>query len=303
MKLSSVINKKLIFTDLKATTIEGIVDEMIGDFIDAMGLSRGLKEEFVSAVMERENQAATAFGKGVAFPHARLDKLNDFAIVIGKHKAGIDHQALDEKKVHLFFMILTAKTKNTQLLRALASLAELTSIEGMLEKIIRTEDPAGICKIIDDAGIDFKKTITAEDIMIPEPFAVTPEATIKEAADILFNKNIAGLAVVQQGKILGEITEKELIKVGLPDSLSMLNSVAFFKDFEPFEKYFIEEDKLKVKDIFSKNIQVVAPDTSILEVAFLFVSKGLRRLYVIDKDKNLVGIVMRHHVLMKILHP
>ncbi len=303
MKLSSVINKKLIFTDLKAMTIEGVVDEMMGSFIAAMGLPATLKDEFVHEVMEREKQASTAFGKGVAFPHARVDGFNDFAIVIGKHRTGIDHKALDDKKVHLFFMILTAKAKNTQLLRALASLAELTSGEGIIERLIKTDDASGIFKIIDDTGIDFKRSITAEDIMIENPFAVGLDVTLKEVADLLFNKNVAGLAVVDRGKLLGEITEKELIKVGLPESLSFLNNISFLKDPEPFEKFFSEEEKLKVGDIYSKDVSTVFPDTPIVEVAFLFVNKGRRRLYVINKNQELIGIVMRHHVLMKILHP
>ncbi|MBN1492611.1 MAG: PTS sugar transporter subunit IIA [Candidatus Omnitrophica bacterium] len=303
MKLSSVVNKKLIFPDLKATTMEGIVDEMMGNFVEEMGIDKSLKDTFVAAIMERERQASTAFGKGVAFPHARVDRYNDFAIMIGIQRSGIEHKALDKKPVRLFFMIVTAKTKNTQLLRALASLAELTSHEGVIEKIIASTDTDSIFRIIDGSNVAFKKSITAEDVMITEPFFVTPEMTMKEAADVLFNKNIAGLPVVENGKIVGELTEKELIRVGLPESLSFLGSVSFLKDFEAFEKFFKEEDKLQVKDICNRNVQTVLPDASIVEVAFIFVHKNRRRVYVTDKDQKLLGIVMRHHVLMKILHP
>ncbi|MFC1808921.1 PTS sugar transporter subunit IIA [Candidatus Omnitrophota bacterium] len=303
MKLSSVINNKLIFLKLTATTIEGIIDEMITQFMPVMGIDASRKEEFVHPVLEREHQASTAFGKGVAFPHARIDKFNDFAIVIGVAKEPLDHNAVDGEKVKLFFMILTAKTKNTQLLRSLASLAELISCEGVVERIIAAKDVDTIVKIIEESGVAFKKSITAEDIMIPEPFFVTPEMTMKEAADMLFNKNVAGLPVMEGTKLVGELTEKELIKVGLPESLSLLSSVSFLKDFEAFEKFFKEEDKLKVKDICNKDVYTISPNASIVEVAFIFVHKSRRRIYVVDKDNKLIGIVMRHHVLMKILHP
>lgn len=303
MKLSSVINKRLIFLDLKASGMEEAIREMVHRFFEEMGIEDLYKKEFIDAVVAREQQAITAFGKEVAFPHARLDNFNDFAIIIGRSTKGIDCNALDKKPVKLFFMILTAKTKNAQLLHALAALSQLVENGENRSRLMTASSADDVHRYIESTGIEFRKSIAAENIMIEDPITVTLDMTMKEASDVLFNNDITGVPVVDGKKLVGELTEKELIKMGLPQSMSFLNSVSFIKDFEPFEKYFKEEDKVKVRDIVDKEIVTVSPKASIVEVAFLFVQKNRRRLYVVDEKKNLQGIIMRHHLLMKVLHP
>lgn len=304
MKLSSIINKRLIFGGLQATSIEGVVAELMGKFFNEMGLDVTLKQSFVDAVLMREKQGGTAFGNAVAFPHARIAGFDDFAIVVGISKDGVECNSLDGKKVHIFFLILTGKTKNAQLLRALASIAELVDNKELWNRIVQSNDPHVVHDLIEESDVDFKKSMTAEDIMISETICARPDHTMKEVSDILFNNNITGVPVVDaNGILVGELTEKELIKVGLPASMSLLSSVSFIKDFEPFEKYFEKEDQIRVKDILNTDVSTIAATASIVEVAFLCVHKKRRRLYVVNKDKKLIGVIMRHAVLMRVLHP
>jgi len=55
--------------------------------------------------------------------------------------------------------------------------------------------------------------LTIEDIMTKDPVSVAPDATIYEAAQIMLQNKIAGLPVVDQGQVVGIITESDIFRM------------------------------------------------------------------------------------------
>ena len=62
-------------------------------------------ELFTKKIFARETESSTAIGMGVAIPHVRLPELPEFFIAFGRHKTGIDYDALDGAPVQMIFMI------------------------------------------------------------------------------------------------------------------------------------------------------------------------------------------------------
>lgn len=54
--------------------------------------------------------------------------------------------------------------------------------------------------------------LTVDTIMTRHPKTVTPTTTIKEAARIMLESKISGLPVVEQGKVVGIITESDIFR-------------------------------------------------------------------------------------------
>ncbi|MCW5853125.1 MAG: CBS domain-containing protein [Anaerolineae bacterium] len=54
--------------------------------------------------------------------------------------------------------------------------------------------------------------IPIEEVIEHDPISVHPDATIQEAADMMFENKIGGLPVVADGKLLGLITQSDLIR-------------------------------------------------------------------------------------------
>jgi CBS domain-containing protein len=52
--------------------------------------------------------------------------------------------------------------------------------------------------------------LAAKDFMTPNPITITPDATIGEAARLMMEHKIGGLPVVEDGKLVGMITETDL---------------------------------------------------------------------------------------------
>ncbi len=54
--------------------------------------------------------------------------------------------------------------------------------------------------------------IQVRGIMTPDPITVTPETPLEEAARLILENKIGGLPVVEGGKLVGIITETDLIR-------------------------------------------------------------------------------------------
>jgi CBS domain-containing protein len=143
--------------------------------------------------------------------------------------------------------------------------------------------------------------LNVKDLMTREVMTVAPEMSVRDAAKLLFEKEISGLPVVSQdNKIIGMITEKDLIAMALPNYLEKLGDFDFILNEEPFTKKIADADKVKVKDIMRKDVLCVSEDTPIPEVARLMIIKKVRRIPVLDKDKKLIGIIARADIVKEI---
>ena len=55
--------------------------------------------------------------------------------------------------------------------------------------------------------------LTAKDFMTPNPITIAPDATIAEAARLMVEHKVGGLPVVENGSLIGIITETDLCRL------------------------------------------------------------------------------------------
>ncbi len=66
----------------------------------------------LDSLVERERMMTTAVGHGIAIPHPRqplLDMFPEPAIALGICREGVDFDAIDDQRVHLFFLICATR--------------------------------------------------------------------------------------------------------------------------------------------------------------------------------------------------
>ena len=111
-------------------------------------------------------------------------------------------------------------------------------------------------------------------------YSVSPDATVFEALQIMANKNIGGLLVVEGEKLSGIFSERDYArKVALKDRSSK---------------------EMRVSELMTKEIVCVNSDTTIEECMALMTERYIRHLPVVDQDK-LVGIVTIRDIVHKII--
>jgi len=119
MKLKEFIVTEAIVPELKAADRDGAIMELLDSLAKAGGLPLDAVEEIAAALIKREQNGSTGFGKGVAVPHAKHAKVTKMAGTIGRSTAGIDFAALDHQPVHSIVLLLSPENQPQQHLQAM----------------------------------------------------------------------------------------------------------------------------------------------------------------------------------------
>jgi PTS system fructose-specific IIA component/PTS system nitrogen regulatory IIA component len=107
MKLSDFIVEDAVIPDLQATDRNGAIREMVEAIAHSIGLDEQTAATVAKAVIQRESQGSTGFGKGVAVPHVKHASIKSIVATIGRSSAGIDFSALDRAPVYIVVLLLS----------------------------------------------------------------------------------------------------------------------------------------------------------------------------------------------------
>jgi PTS system nitrogen regulatory IIA component len=107
MKLLDIVVKDSIITQLKATSRDAAISEMIDTLVTAGAVKDEQRDEFVKAVIRRENKGSTGFGHGVAVPHVKHADIKKMHVAVANSEDGIDFKALDREPVHSIMLLLS----------------------------------------------------------------------------------------------------------------------------------------------------------------------------------------------------
>ncbi len=130
-----------------------------------------------------------------------------------------------------------------------------------------------------------------KEIMTPNVITVTPDDDVKKAATLIFVKKISGLPVVEQGKPIGMISEKDVLRAIYPTYQEFFENPEEFRVFADLRRRYSETSNLKVGQIYNKRVITVGPETPLLNALSLMITKRVRRLPVVDTEGKIVGIV------------
>jgi mannitol/fructose-specific phosphotransferase system IIA component (Ntr-type) len=119
VKLREFIVTDAITPELKASDRDGAIRELVEALAGAGALPADAVDEVVAALIKREQNGSTGFGKGVAVPHVKHAKVNKMAGTIGRSGGGIDFAALDHQPVYSIFLLLSPDNQPQQHLQAM----------------------------------------------------------------------------------------------------------------------------------------------------------------------------------------
>jgi len=147
--------------------------------------------------------------------------------------------------------------------------------------------------------------LKARDIMTKTVVTVSPETEIVRATELLLEKRINGVPVVDEtGKLVGILCQSDLIvqqkAFPVPSLFTLLDGFITLKSMKHLEREVQKIAATKVADSMTPNPVTIGPETPIQDVARLMVDKGFHTLPVVD-GQRLVGIVGKEDVLKTLL--
>ncbi|MEY3401823.1 MAG: hypothetical protein RLZZ86_1438, partial [Cyanobacteriota bacterium] len=143
---------------------------------------------------------------------------------------------------------------------------------------------------------------TVADVMSHNPILVSPQTPLKEAIQILAEKRISGLPVIDDaGKLVGIISETDLMwqETGVtpPAYIMILDSVIYLQNPGTYERDLHKALGQTVGEVMSKNPVAISPDKSLKEAAQLIQNHKVQRLPVLDNGGNVIGILTRGDII------
>jgi acetoin utilization protein AcuB len=139
-------------------------------------------------------------------------------------------------------------------------------------------------RVFDEEGSD----VNVKDIMTRNPITIDPEAPIGTAVDVMVDRKIRHLPVVDaRGAIVGIITDRDLRSAALAPALEQYLSATARRRLRGVG---IALENLLVKNAMTHNPVTTTPDLPVTQAAALMLERHVGSLLVVDADA-LVGIV------------
>jgi acetoin utilization protein AcuB len=130
-----------------------------------------------------------------------------------------------------------------------------------------------------------------KDWMAPNPVTITADTSMIKAIHIMKERRFRRLPVVDQGKLVGMVTDRDL-KEASPSKATTL---------DVHELYYLLAE-LQVQEIMSRNPVSVSQDDTVERAAQIMLEHTISGLPVLDETGKVVGIITQSDVFRAFMH-
>lgn len=123
MKLTEFVIKDAILPDLKATSKEEVIREMVAHLKGAGALKAADESAVVAAILKREELGSTGIGNGVAVPHTKHASVEKLSAMVAISRTGVDFSSLDGEDVFILFLLVSPPDRPGDHLRGLENIS------------------------------------------------------------------------------------------------------------------------------------------------------------------------------------
>ncbi len=113
-------------------------------------------------------------------------------------------------------------------------------------------------------------------------YSVEPTVTVYHAIERMCEKNIGGLVIVENGKMVGIFTERDYARKLILKGKSSKDTL--------------------INELMTQNVITVTPETTIEECMWLMSDKKFRHLPVVNEYDDLVGVISISDVVRNIIN-
>ena len=148
--LADVLDEQSVTLELRAREC----DEALRAIIATMRCEGSAEtvEKLFAEVLARERVHSTFMGRGVAFPHARTNLVNQICLGIGRSRAGVSFGPNGEL-AHLIFVIAVPQRMITDYLTCVGALARLSSDDKTRAALDEAKTPGEFVEVLRVASL------------------------------------------------------------------------------------------------------------------------------------------------------
>ena len=134
-----------------------------------------------------------------------------------------------------------------------------------------------------------------------------PDETVEAAIKLFAESGISGAPVVEDGKLVGIITEGDLIfrdaDVKAPGFLDILGGMIPLGSWDEYRNEALKSAGVTVDEVMTREVIMISPDATLAEASTLMADKRVKILPVTEDDA-LRGVITRMDILtLHVLNP
>jgi CBS domain-containing protein len=138
------------------------------------------------------------------------------------------------------------------------------------------------------------------DVMETDWPTLGPESTVEEAIKLFAEERVSGAPVVEDGRLVGIITEGDLIfqdaDVKAPGFLDILGGIVPLGDTGEYRREALKSAGVTVGEVMTDEPVTITPEATLAETATLMAERRKKILPVIEGGR-LVGVITRMDIL------
>ncbi|MDR0567959.1 MAG: CBS domain-containing protein [Spirochaetaceae bacterium] len=298
MKLSSLLNPGLLILRTPAKTKDALIDALVREIYRTQRRIALPEQAVRKALAERESLGGTVFPSGLAVPHARLEGFNDLLIAVGVPAEPIP---TPENPIKMMILILTTQAAGAVYLNTLGAFVKISQDHDLFGRLCAAQSPQSFIQTINERNIEVMQTLLIGSVMQRNFISLSPNQTIKDAADIFYKNRVSYLPVLDEtGAFTGELTVLDLFALGFPDYALKLENLQFLRRLEPFEDLLTKEHSIFVRQAMKRPGLILEEHTPVVEGIMQFIRSNRRHIPVVQRGK-LTGIISYIDILHKVL--
>lgn len=145
MKVSEILSKEFIISELKSSDKEEAITELIDLFKNDPRVVN--LDKVKEAVFEREKIMSTGVGKGFAIPHGKTDAVTEIIGAFGRKPDGIDYDALDGNPVNLIFLLVGKETMISAHIKLLSRISRMMNKDDFRQRLLSADTSEDILNV------------------------------------------------------------------------------------------------------------------------------------------------------------
>ena len=138
------------------------------------------------------------------------------------------------------------------------------------------------------------------DVMETDWPTLGPDSTVEEAIKLFAEERVSGAPVVEDGRLVGIITEGDLIfqdaDVKAPGFLDILGGIVPLGDTDEYRREALKSAGVTVGEVMTDEPVTITPEATLAETATIMAERRKKILPVIEGGR-LVGVITRMDIL------
>lgn len=146
MNLRKLLSEDTIVLDLKGTTKEAIIEEMV-DLLVVRGRIKD-RDAALKAVLDREAKMSTGMQHGIAIPHGKTDSVEKLVTAMAIKKEGVDFGSMDGKPSTIFIMTISSVSRTGPHIQFLSEISQVLNDPEKRDRILLSKTTAEVMDVL-----------------------------------------------------------------------------------------------------------------------------------------------------------